>query len=164
MKTQKRIFMATVFISLFLCGVIVFWGSQAIGEEWTAEQKEVWKSVKANWETLKNGDVEAALAEYHDDLVTWWVSKPEPLRKVHMKQIYRNWLDYDKLVSYELKPIAITVFNNVANVFYIYKWNGNILSDKGRRLEVWVKQDNKWLEIGGLTSSSDTLPSFPYVW
>lgn len=81
-----------------------------------------------------------------------------------MQQIYRNWFDYDKLVSYELKPLAITVFNNVANVFYIYKWNGNTLSDKGRRLEAWVKQDNKWLAIGSLTSSSDTLPSFPYVW
>jgi len=159
MKTPKK-----AFISLFLCGVIVFSSFQVFGQEWTDEQKEVWKSVQANWGTLKNGDVEAALAEYHDDLVTWWVSKPEPLRKVHMKQIYRNWLDYDKLVSYELKPLAITVFNNVANVFYIYKWNGNILSDKGRRLEVWVKQDNKWLEIGALTSSSDTLPSFPYVW
>ena len=40
----------------------------------------------------------------------------------------------------------------------------NILSDKGRSLETWLKQDNKWLAIGGLTSSCDTLPSFPYAW
>jgi len=164
MKTKIAILKTRILICIILCGILAFWNFQAFGEEWTEAQKEVWKSVQANWETLKNGDIEAALAAYHDDLVAWWVSKPEPFRKVHLKQIYRNWFDYDKLVSYELKPLAITVFNNIANVFYIYKWNGNILSDKGRRLEVWVKQDNKWLEIGGLTSSSDTLPSFPYVW
>ena len=164
MKTMGTHVAARASVLFVLFGFILLFVVPVFGQEWSAEQKEVWKSVQANWGTLKNDDVEAALAEYHDDLVTWWVSKPEPLRKVHMKQIYRNWLDYDKLVSYELKPFAITVFNNVANVFYIYKWNGNILSDKGRRLEVWVKQDNKWLEIGGLTSSSDTLPSFPYVW
>ncbi|MGV7224811.1 MAG: nuclear transport factor 2 family protein [Nitrospinales bacterium] len=163
MKNQKRIFMATVFIFLFFFGIIVFWGFQAIGEEWTDEQKEVWKSVQANWENYKKGDVGALLAVQHD-MVTWWVSKPEPLRKIHMKQSYRNWFDYDKPVSYKLRPLAITIFNNIANVFYIYKWNGNILSDKGRSFETWVKQDNKWLAIGGLTSSCDTLPSFPYAW
>ena len=75
MKTIRTNLVARVAVFLLLCGVIVFSSFQVFGQEWTDEQKEVWKSVQANWGTLKNGDVEAALAEYHDDLVTWWVSK-----------------------------------------------------------------------------------------
>jgi len=44
MKTQKK-----VFISLFLCGVIVFWGFLVFAEDWTEAQKEVWKTVEARW-------------------------------------------------------------------------------------------------------------------
>ena len=59
MKTIRTNLLVRGAIFLLLCIVIVFWGFQAIGEEWTAEQKEVWTSVQANWETIKKGDVEA---------------------------------------------------------------------------------------------------------
>ena len=81
MKTIRTNLIVRVAIFLLLCIVIVFWGFQAIGGEWTAEQKEVWASVQANWETIKKGDVEAALAMKHDDMVVWYNSNPEPLRK-----------------------------------------------------------------------------------
>jgi len=159
MKTPKKFF-----ISLFLCGVIVFWGFQSMGEEWTAEQKEVWTSIQTNWETIKKGDVEAALALKHDDMVAWDGSNPEPLRKELMMQSYINRFNYDRLVSYKLRPLTIHIFNNVANVFYLYKYEGEKFSNRGRVLETWVKQDDKWLAIGSLDSSCDYLPRCPHVW
>jgi uncharacterized membrane protein YwzB len=164
MKTIRTNLIVKVAIFLLLCIVIVFWSFQAIGEEWTAEQKEVWTSVQANWETIKKGDVEAALAMKHDDMVAWYNSNPEPLRKELMKQSYLNWFNYDKLVSYKLRLLTINIFNNVANVFYLYKYEGEKFSNRGRVFETWVKQDNKWLAIGSFDSSCEYLPRCPHVW
>ncbi len=164
MKTKGTYSMARVSVSIILCGMIVFWSFQAIGEEWTEEQKEVWTSVQTNWETIKKCDVEAALALKHDDMVAWYGSMPEPLRKEHMKQSYINWFNYDKLISYKLRPLTINIFNNVANVFYLYKYEGEKFPNRGRAFETWVKQDNKWLAIGSLDSSCDYPPRCPHVW
>jgi len=39
MKAQGKYMVTRIAISFFLCGVIVFWGFQVFGEEWTTEQK-----------------------------------------------------------------------------------------------------------------------------
>jgi ketosteroid isomerase-like protein len=156
MKTLKR-----AIIFLCFCGMIVFWGSQAIGEDLTAEQKELWAAVQANWETFKKGDVEAALAIKHDEMIAWFSTNPKPVKKEFLKYTYNDWFSYDKPISVKLEPINIHIFNNVANVFYIYNWSGNIMSQKSRMLETWVKQDNRWLMIGSLASPCDTLPPCP---
>jgi ketosteroid isomerase-like protein len=161
MKTPKR-----AIIFLFLCGMIVFWGSQAIGEDLTAEQKEVWAAVQANWETFKAGDVEAALALKHDDMIAWFSSNPDPLKKESLRAAYNNWFNWAKPTFVKLEPLNIHIFNNVANVFYFSKWESANKEKfgRGRQLEIWVKQDNKWLMTGSLGSSCDTLPPCPYGW
>lgn len=50
MKTRRTDLMTSVAIFLLLCGLIVFWSFQVFGEEWTAEQKEVWKAVETDAE------------------------------------------------------------------------------------------------------------------
>jgi len=164
MKTIRTNLIVRVAIFLLLSIVIVFWGFQAIGEEWTAEQNEIWTFVQANWEAIKKGDVEAALAMKHDYMVAWHNSDPEPLKKELIKQSYINWANSDKLVSYKLRPLTINIFNNVANVFYLYKYEGEKYSNRGRALETWIKQDNKWIAIGSLDSSCDFPPRCPHVW
>ena len=161
MKTQQK-----AFISLFLCGIIVFWGSQAIGKDLTAEQKEVWAAVQANWETFKQGDVEAALAIKHDEMIAWFSSNPDPLKKEYLREAYNNWFNWSVPTFFKLEPSNIHIFNNVANVFYFYSWQSanKEIFDKGRVLETWVKQDNKWLMIGSLSSSCARLPSCPHGW
>ncbi len=81
-----------------------------------------------------------------------------PLGKKIMKHHYKDWFDYDKPVAYELEPLVIQIFGNVANVFYSYKWNGKVLSDRARGLDTWIKKDNKWLKISYFTASCDELP------
>ena len=166
MKTLKNAFMARSFISLILCGVIVFCGSQAIGEELKAEQKEVWAAVQANWETFKAGDVEAALALKHDDMIAWFSSNPDPLKKEYLRMAYNYWINVSVPTFVNLKPLNINIFNNVANVFYVYKWESlnKEISERGRQLEIWVKQDNKWLMTGSLSSSCDNRSPCPYGW
>jgi hypothetical protein len=81
MKTQKKAFMARGFISLFLCGIIVLWGSQIFGQDWTAEQKEIWEVVKADYEKFKQGDLEGLSPSRHEDVIIWWGSEFVPFIK-----------------------------------------------------------------------------------
>lgn len=63
-----------------------------------------------------------------------------------------------------LKPLNINIFGNVANVYYLYKYDGEKLKDQGRVMETWVKEGNKWLAIGSLSASCDKNPPCPYSW
>ena len=158
MKTQGTSLLARVSVSLLICGLIVFWGFQASGEEWTAEQKEVWEVVETEWEYCKQGDVEAVLTGRHDDSLTWWSRRAIPLGKSAIRLSYQDWFDLDKPVSYELKPLNIHIFGDVANVFYLYKWQGKVLPKSGRNMATYVKQNNKWKLMGTMGCSCENLP------
>jgi hypothetical protein len=158
MKTKSMHLMTRISVSLFICGMIVFWGFQAIGEEWTAEQKEVWDVVIADFEKFKQGDVEGLSSSRHEDVIIWWGSESVPFDKKMALYKYRGWFDYDKPVKWELEPLAIKIVGNVASVFYLYKFSGSITSGSGRDMETWIKQNNKWIMINSFGASCDELP------
>ena len=164
MKTAGAYVLVRASVFVFLFGMILLMSSQAFGQEWTAEQKEVWEAVQANWETFKKGDVEKALSMKHEHVVVWFGARPLPLTKEFLSFAYKSWLDYEKPTNAELKPLNINIFGNVANVYYIYKYDGEKLKDQGRVLETWVKEGNKWLAIGSLSSSCDKTSPCPYSW
>jgi ketosteroid isomerase-like protein len=155
MKKQGTNMVFRVSIFLLLCGAIIFGGIQVSAEEWTNAQKEVWNSVKAPWEYFKQGDLEGFMTIYHDDAVEWWRNSASPLGKVMMKARFSEWLNYDKPITYELEPVSIQIFGNIANVMYKVKWKGNILSDNGRNMQTWIKQDNRWKFFSGMSASCD---------
>ena len=161
MKTQQ-----TAIISLFLCVIIVFWCSHAVGEDWTAEQKEVWAAVKAHSEAIKNGDVKTALAGQHEKMLAWFSVNPDPLKKELIQVEYKNWVGRFKPAFFKLEPLAINIVQNVANVFYLYKWESanKEYSGRSRVLETFIRQDNKWLATGSLFSSCDKPAPCPYGW
>ena len=155
--------MKSIIISILVCIFIVASGFQTIAEEWTAEQKEVIETVKAIWEAYKNGDVEAIMEMKHDDVVEWWGDHSFPIKMEDSRFNYKGWIRYEKPKSYNLEFYHINIFNNVANVFLSYKYEGKSGTlFKGRRIIVLVKKDNKWLEIGNLSSSCNYRPPCPY--
>ena len=66
----------------------------------------------------------------------------------------------NKPVTYELKPVAINIIGNVANVFLFIKWNGDKMpvTISGRQYSTWIKEDNKWKYMGGMGCSCDRSP------
>ena len=142
MKTRETNFRPRISVCLLFCGLIVFWSFQVFGQQWTEEQKEIWEVVVADWELFKQGDLVGLMADRHNNATIW----------------SSTILSYDKPVAYELEPLAIGIIGNVANVFYEYKWNGNVLSERGRTMDTWIKQDNKWLLIASFSASCDKLP------
>ena len=158
MKTQGTSLLARISVSLFICGLIVSWGFQVSGEELTEAQKELWKIEETGWEYCKQGDVEAVMAGRHDDSISWWPSRAIPVGKSAIKGSFRNWFAYDKPVSYELIPLKIHIFGDVANVYYLSKWKGKALPKSSRHMTTYVKQDNKWKLMGSMGCSCVKLP------
>jgi ketosteroid isomerase-like protein len=151
--------MAKVFISLVFFGIVIFWGSHVIGQEWTAEQKEIWKLIEADYELFKQGDLQGILASRHDDLVIWWYNRFFPMGKKALANSLKLWFASDKPVNWELKPLDIKVSGNVASVFYEFKYSGTIYSGHARSVLTLIRQDRRWLIINGLSCSCDKLPS-----
>ena len=161
MLTKGAILKVRILIPIILCGIILFWSFQASGEEWTDAQKDVWKSVVAFWENSKKGDLEAVMAGFHDDYAEWWSGKIIPLGKELMEAHYREWLSgLSKPVSYELEPLSIHIFGDVANVFYLYKWHKDVVPGfhHGRAMNTYLMQENKWMLIGGMDALCTKLP------
>ncbi len=158
MKTKKRIYRSTVFTSLFICGLIVFWGFQAFGAEWSEAQKEIWNLEKKYWECIKNADVETYKNLLHDNVISMRSRDYSPNNKPEEIELIRRWVGYDVLKSYEIRPLAIQLFDNVAMVYFNYKYTGNKFSDSGRVTHTWMKQNNTWYLIGLMEASFESLP------
>ena len=88
MKTQGTNLLARVSVSLLICGLIVFSGFQVFGQQWTAEQKEIWKLVETEWELIKKGDVARIMRLLHDNSFIWWLDNKTPLEKEMIKKGY----------------------------------------------------------------------------
>jgi len=164
MRTQEKNLLTWILVSIILLGIFLFWNSKAFSQEWTAEQREVWDSIQNRWASLIKGDVEDAMKRTHENVFLWSRAYPEPNSYRMIKVTYKRWVKIEKPTSARIRPIKINIFGDFANVYYIYKYEGTKLSDKGRVLETLMKQNNKWLLIGGLSSSCDTLPNWSYVW
>lgn len=161
MLTKGATLKVRIWIPIILCGIILFWSFQAFAKEWTEAQKKVWKSVVAFWENSKKGDVEAVMAGFHDDYVEWCSRKIIPLGKDLLDAHYRAWLSgLSKPVSYELEPLSIHIFGDVANVFYAYKWHKEVVPGfhYGRAMGTYVMHNNKWILIGAMDALCTKLP------
>jgi len=160
MKKKGTNLFAKVFTSLFFSGVILFLGFQASAEEWNDAQKAVWKSVEAGWELFVKGDIYAIAAIAVEGYSEWWPNDPKPFGDNYMKPKYKRWFEGNKPVSFELKPVAINIIGDTANVFYFYKWNGDKMpaTTKGRQYSTWIKQNNKWKFMGSMGCSCDRQP------
>ena len=159
MKASEKKWADRTAIFLFVCGLIVFWGFEVSGQEWDQAQKEVWEAVQSYWESLKLGDADNTTKILHDDAVDWWNKNTSPHKKESLKDAYQRWFAYDKPVSYELHPLTVQLFDNVAVVSYYFSWKGNRLSDRGQAFQTWLRQDNQWLLIGSIRPSCDKLPT-----
>ena len=157
--------MKSIFISILVCIFIGALGFQAFGEDWTSEQKEVWSVVEQYYSNIDNGDVASTMALIHDESLDLFSDKPLPSKKDQIR------VAYDELASIKpttkVKPISIAVIDHsVANAFYYFKWESTVgdWSGSGRTMHTFIKQGDKWISIGSLSSTCSKPPPCPYGW
>ena len=138
---MKRI-LAVVFAFVFLLPLTVQ------GQEWTAEQKEVWETVKACWTAA---DIETISACLHEDLVTWGFGAGVPSTKADVRALNGRWLDTQETVWSYYQPLSVDVRGDMAVVIYVLHWaerhrvTGEETSGIVNWTEVFKKEGDKWL-------------------
>ena len=156
--------MKSIIISTLVVFLIVASSFQALGAEWSEAQKEIWNLEKMYWEYLKNEDIQSYKKLLHDKVVSMRARKYDTINKHEEIDYVKIWISDFTPESYDIRPISIQLFNNVAVVCYNYKFTGKnistgkIRSDSGRVIHTWMKQNSTWYLISLMEASFKSLP------
>ncbi len=102
---------------------------------------------EAVWSLWKKGDGEGRLALYHKDCSLWYYYNTFTTGKGHIKQLL---VRSPKLLSFELEPQEVKVFDNFAIVHYSLKYARVGKDYNNRVMTTWMKQNGKWQIIGSM--------------
>jgi ketosteroid isomerase-like protein len=133
--------------------------AQLFGQEWSEEQKDAWKFIETSWDQWAKEDIEGVLANFHDDFSGWENDAPLPNNKAFFRKNIALWLETGDMLTYNIQPVAIKVFDNVAIVHYYWSnvikdTKGNVNNDNGRWTDIIMKQGDKWVFIADSVGST----------
>jgi len=154
MKTLIKGVLIVLLINIFIT-------VQLFGQEWSKEQKEVWKNVEIYWDFSAKGDVEGYLSYFHDDYSGWSNSDALPDDKTSLRKYLSHLFRTRKVLVQVLKPVRINIHDDVAIVQYYYSRiftnvEGKEKNQSGRWTDILMKQGDKWVLIGDHGGASDT--------
>ncbi len=118
-------------------------------QEWSPEQKEVWKFVKDFWQKGTDKDLEGWYALIADDYRGWSVGDLAPSTKKDARPQISRFIDTRTVVLLHLFPLAIDIHGDIAIVFYTYeqtleKTDGTEINQKGKWMDVYRKRQGQW--------------------
>ncbi len=121
-------------------------------KEWNPAQKEVWGNVETYTNLILKGDVKGFTDFFHKDYAGWNNCDLMPVNRTDIKKELQI-LPNRKIASYNITPVAINIFNDVAIVHYYYSTayknkDGLERSKKGRNTDILLRQKDKWVLIG----------------
>lgn len=138
---------------LVLLVLIMLASAQLFGQEWSAQQKEVWKNVETYWDLDAKRDLDGFMSYFHDNYSGWYNPDALPSTKAQTRQSLSNEYLATKVLYQQIKPLAIKVYDNVAIVHYYYSRmlkdaEGKETMERGNWTDILMKQGNKWVLIG----------------
>lgn len=147
MYNFRRYIILTLFIALICMNTVT------VAQDWSKEQKEVWKTVEAYWDVAAKGDVAGFTAFFHDSFKGWNNAADVPDNKAARSKFIEYGLKSSENVLYTVTPATIWVKDNFAFVHYYYtsldkdtegkeKWTA------GRWTDILMKDGNKWVMVG----------------
>jgi hypothetical protein len=142
---------ARIFLLLAVCLLLA--STPLFAQEWSAAQKEVWKNVEAYWALDAAGNLDGFMSYFHENYIGWELGEPMTANKTTVRKFIEHDYKTEKTVLYNITPVSINVFNNVAIVHYYYAEivkdaEGKEKSRAGRWADVLMKQGDKWVLIG----------------
>lgn len=135
---------------LFLA--IVLLTSTSYGQIWNDKQKEVWSNVENYWSLQAKGDADGFLSYFSQDYMGWDYGSPVPQGKTSTAKYITLNMKNSKVLFYDITPVAILVYNDIAIVDYYYSMQTENSESKkqwktGRWTDILKKQDNRWVLI-----------------
>jgi len=137
--------MKHVLMILVLSAVLVV--PAATGQEWSAEQQEVWKTVKWTWDV----DEEDWCAKVcHPSVLAWGNDTPAPRNREQISTWWKLSRETSTTLEAEVTPVGIVVQGDTAVAHYYYSTlsenkDGKRTTEHGRYTDVLIKEDGKWV-------------------
>ena len=133
--------------------LMVLFAAPLRAQEWSAAQKDVWKSVEAYWASYAGGDVEGFLSYVDPSYVGWSYDSPVPAGKETTRKFLAVGFTLNKVLVYDITPVAIGVHGNFAFADYYYteitkNAEGKTSDHGGRWTDILMKQGDRWVLIG----------------
>lgn len=151
-------FLRCVLITLFFTSLT---SVQLFGQEWSNQQKEVWKNVETYWDLDAKRDLEGFMSYFHDDYSGWFSLDALPGNKAAVRKFVAHDFETTKILVQDIQPVAIKIHGNVAIVHYYYSRvvknaEGKESNRSGRWTDILLKQADKWVLIGDHGGPSPT--------
>ncbi|MFA8433779.1 MAG: DUF4440 domain-containing protein [Marinifilaceae bacterium] len=148
---MKKLFRIFIVIAAFGC--MSYSPFSAVAQEWSDVQKKVWTEVESYWDLHAKGDLEGFLNYFHADYIGWYNRSAMPGDKDSLRKWLKEMFETKKVVLYEIKPVAISVYGDVAVIHYYYSQVVQYKPEKkhheeGRWTDILMKQGGKWMLIG----------------
>jgi len=113
---------------------------------------------------VQAGDVENYVTLWHDRFVGWPCFSAEPSDKSHIGSWVQEIRDGHLKFTYELKPLAVRVFDDVAIVqyaaVYVTQYPDGTASGAGiwrKFTHTWKKTGGRWQIITGMCAAQEPL-------
>jgi ketosteroid isomerase-like protein len=122
-------------------------------QEWSSEQKEVWKNVETYWGMWASRDLEGFMSYIHNDYSGWFHGSHLPSGKDASRKWIAHSFSKSKVLVHDIRPLAIKIHGNVAIVHYVYAdisqdSEGKEKMEQGRWTDILMKQGDRWVLIG----------------
>jgi ketosteroid isomerase-like protein len=149
MKNKVRISFVTLIIIFLGFNVTTLWAQEA----YTDTQKDVWKNVNDYWALFAKGDIKGYLDYMHADYLGWDNDDILPATKTEAEKYLNYFFQGNKIPFFDIKPLAIRVYGDVAFVHYIFYFvieskDGKKTDSKGRWTDILLKHGDKWVMVG----------------
>src|SRR5262245_9337066 len=124
-------------------------------------EQDVWAQEVASWEFLKAGDLTSYLGLLHEDVMAWPDGRSAPLGKNAIFQLLVAILPtlQTRGLTVELKPLSITVFDDVAVVHYEGRTRsastpgpGPAYAQTKRYTRTWLRSQHGWRLIAAMNA------------
>ncbi len=140
-------------LALLAISIIIITVIPATAQEWSAQQKEVWKNVETYWNLDLKQDLDGFMSYFHKDYSGWSRRSDFPGNKEMVKKWISESYKNSKTIITDLSPLAISIFDDIAIVHYYYSQltenkAGKRTNEKGRWTDILIKQGDKWVLIG----------------
>lgn len=143
--------------------VVMLGSTPAEAQEWSAAQKDVWKSVEAYWDVAGKRDFDGFMGYFDKDYLGWENGAPLPGDKKLIKAWVMHDFETTKEILHSIQPVGIVIHGDVAIVHYYYSVleknaKGEDEASSGRWTDILVKSGDRWVLLadhGGRTSGDE---------
>ena len=139
-----RRMLAVIFAWVFLFPLTVQ------GQDWTAEQRELWDWEVACWDAK---DIDSNMACFHEDFVGWGADSHVPTNRADRRITHARGFETSDQVYLFLKPLAIKIHGNTAVLIYMatYTQRDKVTGEETTYVEQWtdvaLRENGRWAWI-----------------